>query len=51
MTATRRLAAIMAVENVGSHGDEAAGFRLIGEARRHSFGHDLVGQPWTLDLG
>jgi DNA-binding MarR family transcriptional regulator/GNAT superfamily N-acetyltransferase len=30
---------------------QSAGFRLVSEARRHSFGHDLVGQTWTLDLG
>jgi GNAT superfamily N-acetyltransferase len=29
---------------------EAAGFRLAEEARHRSFGHDLVGQTWTLDL-
>jgi len=29
---------------------QAAGFRLIEEERHHSFGHDLVGQNWTLDL-
>ena len=29
---------------------QAAGFRLVSEARHHSFGHDLVGQTWTLDL-
>lgn len=29
---------------------EAAGFRLVDEERHHSFGHDLVGQHWQLDL-
>ena len=29
---------------------EAAGFRLAAEERHRSFGHDLVGQNWTLDL-
>ena len=29
---------------------EAAGFRLMKEERHHSFGHDLVGQNWDLDL-
>ncbi|MPY80686.1 MAG: GNAT family N-acetyltransferase [Actinophytocola sp.] len=29
---------------------QAAGFTLIEEAPHHSFGHDLVGQNWTLDL-
>jgi DNA-binding MarR family transcriptional regulator/N-acetylglutamate synthase-like GNAT family acetyltransferase len=29
---------------------QAAGFCLVSEARHHSFGHDLVGQTWTLDL-
>jgi DNA-binding MarR family transcriptional regulator/GNAT superfamily N-acetyltransferase len=30
---------------------QAAGFRLISEEPHHSFGHDLVGQTWTLELG
>jgi len=29
---------------------QAAGFRLTHEAPHHSFGHDLVGQTWILDL-
>ena len=29
---------------------EAAGFRLVGEQKHHSFGHDLVGQHWDLNL-
>jgi DNA-binding MarR family transcriptional regulator/GNAT superfamily N-acetyltransferase len=29
---------------------ERAGYRLVREERHHSFGHDLVGQHWELDL-
>jgi DNA-binding MarR family transcriptional regulator/N-acetylglutamate synthase-like GNAT family acetyltransferase len=29
---------------------QAAGFKLIKEEPHHSFGHDLVGQTWTLGL-
>ena len=29
---------------------EAAGFRLVGEERHRSFGHDLVGQRWSMAL-
>ena len=29
---------------------QTAGFRLVSQAPHHSFGHDLVGQIWTLDL-
>lgn len=29
---------------------ESAGFVLVDEERHHSFGHDLVGQNWILDL-
>jgi DNA-binding MarR family transcriptional regulator/GNAT superfamily N-acetyltransferase len=29
---------------------QEAGFNLVAEERHHSFGHDLVGQNWDLDL-
>lgn len=29
---------------------EAASFRLVEEEKHRSFGHDLVGQNWYLDL-
>jgi DNA-binding MarR family transcriptional regulator/GNAT superfamily N-acetyltransferase len=29
---------------------QAAGFRLVAEEAHHSFGHDLVGQNWELEL-
>ncbi len=29
---------------------QAAGFRLVAEERHRSFGHDLVGETWDLDL-
>lgn len=29
---------------------QSAGFRLVAEEAHHSFGHDLIGETWSLDL-
>jgi GNAT superfamily N-acetyltransferase len=29
---------------------QAAGFKLVSEEKHRSFGHDLVGQYWALEL-
>jgi hypothetical protein len=51
MTGDDALSAILAVGDVGSPSVQAAGFRLVSEAPHHSFGHDLVEQTGTLNLG
>ena len=37
----------LALQAFGTHGR----YRLVASEAHHSFGHDLVGEQWELDLG
>jgi GNAT superfamily N-acetyltransferase len=36
--------------HAAKHIYQTSGFVLLSEEKHHSFGHDLVGQYWALDL-